>query len=249
MRVSRFRIRTLIAAVAALAVSLAAIRGASELWASALFSLVLGILGASVLAFVLRNGRERAGWLGSALFGWGHLVLVYGPWFDAHVAPYLITTKMLRVSHETLASLAPPRLEDSEIQTLARYVEATENALNVGNMEQALTYATTLARYAHYLDAGQRAALLRQIDRLPANDHEEVKAELKIPSAAFWKGPPGWGEYGDFSRIGQSLYTLVIALAGALLGRGLYRTGNSQRTSTEPAFANGSSSEPSVSEE
>jgi hypothetical protein len=61
------------------AVGVAALRFASELWAGVLLMPTLGVLGASVLAFHERTGSERAWWRGFVPFGWGHVALTMGP--------------------------------------------------------------------------------------------------------------------------------------------------------------------------
>jgi hypothetical protein len=77
MRLPRFAIAGLMGLV--VAVGVAALRFASELWAGVLLMLTLGVLGAAVLAFHERSGASRAWWRGFALFGWGYVVLAMGP--------------------------------------------------------------------------------------------------------------------------------------------------------------------------
>jgi hypothetical protein len=52
------------------------IRYASELWASALSTLLIVILLTAVICAILQRGSGRAGWLGFAVFGWGFFLLV-----------------------------------------------------------------------------------------------------------------------------------------------------------------------------
>src|SRR3954469_1750576 len=73
MGLFRFTIASLLGLVCFVAVAFAALRRADGLWDSALFTLTLGILLASVLLAVHRTDRRRAYWLGFALFGWTYL--------------------------------------------------------------------------------------------------------------------------------------------------------------------------------
>jgi hypothetical protein len=92
MRLPRFTIAGLMGLVVVVAVGVAALRFASELWAGILLMLTLGTLGAAVLALHERTGAKRAWWRGFALFGWGYLVLAMGPWVAEAIAPKLPTT-------------------------------------------------------------------------------------------------------------------------------------------------------------
>src|SRR5262249_2668962 len=87
----RFGIANLLGLVLFLAVACAALRAASDLWESLLFSLALGLLVASVLGAVHRTGGRRAFWLGFALFGGAYLLASLIPPVESR----LLTTKGL----------------------------------------------------------------------------------------------------------------------------------------------------------
>ncbi|MFI5461519.1 MAG: hypothetical protein ACHRXM_39505 [Isosphaerales bacterium] len=87
----RFTIASLLIVVLFLAVGFAALREASELWASGIFTLTLGVLLVSILLAVHRDSTRRAFWIGFALFGWGYL----GPSLVPSIESRLITTKAL----------------------------------------------------------------------------------------------------------------------------------------------------------
>jgi hypothetical protein len=99
MRLPRFSIAGLMGLVVVVAVGVAALRFATELWAGILLLMTLVVLGAAVLAFHERTGAKRAWWRGFALFGWGYVVLAMGPWASEAVAPHLPTTAGLDVLH------------------------------------------------------------------------------------------------------------------------------------------------------
>jgi hypothetical protein len=91
MRRFRFTIGGMLALVVFLAVSIAALREATDLWDSGVFTAALGVLLAAVLLAVHRTGRQRAFWLGFALFGWAYLAASLVPPAEAR----LLTTKGL----------------------------------------------------------------------------------------------------------------------------------------------------------
>jgi hypothetical protein len=91
MRRIRFTIASLLVVVLLVAVGFAALREASDLWESGLFTMTLAILLVSILLAVHRTESRRAFWLGFALFGWTYLGLSLVP----PIEPRLLTTKVL----------------------------------------------------------------------------------------------------------------------------------------------------------
>ena len=77
------------------AVGLAALRDASEIWAGIMLTLVLLILGTAVFGAIYSRGRQRAGWLGFAVFGWGYFMLAFGPGFSSELGNRLPSTRLL----------------------------------------------------------------------------------------------------------------------------------------------------------
>jgi hypothetical protein len=93
MRLPRFSIAGLLAFVLVCGLGLAALKAASGMWASvtvtvAAVALLTSIVGAA-------KGRNRAGWFGFAVFGWGYLVLNFMPGFKDVVQPHLLTTRFI----------------------------------------------------------------------------------------------------------------------------------------------------------
>src|SRR5438128_404667 len=91
----RFTIRTLMAFVVVLAVGLAGLRSATELWAGCLLLVTLGVLLAAVLGAIYTAGRSRAGWVGFSLFGLAYLALALTPIVPERLTGALPTTQAL----------------------------------------------------------------------------------------------------------------------------------------------------------
>lgn len=74
MRLPRYKIRTLLGVVLFVAIGVAALRAADDVWDGCLLGLTSLCLLTAVLLAVHRTDRRRAYWLGFALFGWTYLV-------------------------------------------------------------------------------------------------------------------------------------------------------------------------------
>jgi hypothetical protein len=75
VRTIRFPIAGLMLAVLDVAIGLAALRNASEVWAGVMFLFTCPLLCLAIVGAICRDGRRRAWRLGFALFGWGYLLL------------------------------------------------------------------------------------------------------------------------------------------------------------------------------
>src|SRR3954453_22282438 len=89
----RFTLAQLMAAVIFIGLGFAALRSASRLGASAVFTLTVAVLSAAILGAMARRGRARMPWAGFALFGWVYLGTTFGPWAAANgvLAPPYVT--------------------------------------------------------------------------------------------------------------------------------------------------------------
>jgi hypothetical protein len=85
MKRPRFTIASLLVLVLFLALGLAALRGATDLWDSGVLGVTLALLAVSLLLAVHRTGPGRAYWLGFALFGCGYLCLSLAPSIEARL--------------------------------------------------------------------------------------------------------------------------------------------------------------------
>lgn len=71
----RISLAQLLAIMIPIAIGLAAIASPSAFWEGAVFVLTLLVLFAAILGVIYRKGGERASWLGFSLFGWGFFLL------------------------------------------------------------------------------------------------------------------------------------------------------------------------------
>lgn len=98
----RFSIARLMGVILAVGLGMAALREASDLWAGIALSIVLVLLAGAILQVLHDQAARRAFWLGFALFGWGYLTLVSGPWFSEQLGPRLPTSILLEYIHQSV---------------------------------------------------------------------------------------------------------------------------------------------------
>jgi hypothetical protein len=103
MRRFLFTIGGLLAVILFAAVSIAALREATDLWDRGGFTLTAGLLLGSVLLAAHRTGRRRAFWVGFALFGWAYLGVSLIPPVESR----LLTTKGLAYLYAKVTRAAP----------------------------------------------------------------------------------------------------------------------------------------------
>lgn len=78
MRTIRVSIAGLMGTVGFFALGIAALKKASPLWSSAIFTAALALLCTMSVLAIARTGRRRITWGGAALFGWVYLVSAFG---------------------------------------------------------------------------------------------------------------------------------------------------------------------------
>lgn len=100
LRFFRFSLAGLFVAVFFVAFAVAALRFASHWWATATFTLTVGLLAVGLIGAMFRLGERRAFWTGFVLFGGGYLLLVFGPWLADFVGPNLVTNDVAALLHE-----------------------------------------------------------------------------------------------------------------------------------------------------
>lgn len=72
----RISVKGVLLAVAAVAVSCAALINANDVWAAVVYGVTLGCLFVAIVGAIFRRGHRRAFWAGFAVFGWGYFLLM-----------------------------------------------------------------------------------------------------------------------------------------------------------------------------
>jgi hypothetical protein len=109
MRRPRVSIAALMIVVLVVAVGTAALKVADEVWAGAMLTLTVGLLGVAVLGALFRRESRRAFCVGFALFAASYLA----PSIVEVTRPKLPTTKLLAHAHAKLAPDDGPVLSDA----------------------------------------------------------------------------------------------------------------------------------------
>ncbi len=76
----RISIRDLLTLVLFIGVGIAALRGATAIWASVMILAALGAICLATVGAALIRGAARPAWLGFAVFGWAYFLLCLSPW-------------------------------------------------------------------------------------------------------------------------------------------------------------------------
>lgn len=189
-------IRAFMGSIVVLAVELAALRNADEVWAGAMLTLAFGLLGVAVLCVAYTRGRERAGWFGFLTFGGGSLMLVFGPGFSEHVRPNLITTQAL----DYVQSRVDPTPAERVRKLVPKY-QYLKSQLTVFERNVRNPNDPALRALRDHV-----AKIEGQMDGSSPSDPNPWRALL-----------PGAMNAGAFLQIGHCLVSLLAGLAGAML--------------------------------
>lgn len=187
----RHSIAWLMIVILVLAVGIAALRNASDLWAGAMLLTTLGLLTIAIVGATYRRGPDRAWWYGFALFGWGYLTLSMGPWFADQIGLKLPTTQGLAYVH-------------------AIVVEQPQHVAVSGNVR--------LSQFGGTQVSGDQIVLSfadGSVTKYQASAGQTSPRFARLARSAF----PGAINFDAFLRVGHSLLALIVALLGAEIAR------------------------------
>jgi hypothetical protein len=207
--VRRFSIRTLMAVILVSAVGLAALRNANELWAGIMLLAVLIIVGMAILGAILLRGRDRAWWLGFALFAGGYLALAFTSLAAPVVMPKLATTHLLEYmySRATNSTGSRPSFEQLQIVRLegllAEQKYMKKLILNPNDLSLKL--------------------IQNKVNELSQRIGLPVNSTVSPDRTNAWQAIlPGAATYEDFERVSHALFALLFGLLGGLIAGWIY---------------------------
>jgi hypothetical protein len=191
MKRVRFTVASLLGLVLFAAVGTAALRAATDLWDSIVFSATVLVLLAAVLLAVHRTERKRAYWLGFALVGWVYLGVSLVP----PVASRLLTTAALGAVGEKLRQTVGNGMAFGDFDSDGHM------DIFVANTNGTITTLYQNKGNGTFVDVTAGSGL---------NAAKSFQTALAIA--------PG-GSPENFVRIGHSLFALVLAFLGGHLSR------------------------------
>jgi hypothetical protein len=191
-RFFRFSLRALLLSVAAMALALAAMRFANIAWASAVVTITILALLASMAVAAGRRGERRSFWIGFALCGSGYLAVITTS-LDPELVLKLATTQSIAFLrdkfHPGSDFQSAPVIGGGAFQVL---VQPPANSGALDEPDAPLPLLKSQER--SYFDPGSAA--------LPFQYSEDYKAMVE-----------------NFLLIGHCIWALIIAFVGGTLAR------------------------------
>jgi hypothetical protein len=235
MRRFRVSIAGLMALVLFVAVGVAALREASEVWSGVLFALTVAAMAFAGLRAAYRHEGQRAFWAGFAVFGSLYLVLAFAP--GAGSRPLLVSQKLLTWLHSKIAR---------DPQTMASVVFSnrvlTRNVYSESwTPPGTTTTVATLVETPRDLDGdGDIDAVVptpRQMTIAPLfGAYVPVPRQTAIaPLLAFTTV-----DSTTFVRVGHCLIALLVAMLGGGVARWQWAAGTRSAAPTTPEEPPGS---------
>ena len=210
-------------------VGLAALRNANEFWAGMMLLLALAAVGNAVLGGLFSRGRERAWWVGFAVFGGGYLIVSLFP-----LGAELPTTRALNYVHLRVVEVSTRDAALSQLISLrqSRFnlktkIRAAQDASPVPSTSTDLAIDPLLKSKA-LLD--RKIASVEQRVRKGAAHADIVSAadgavgdRLEEPTVDRWRAMfPGAANLDEFQRAGHSLFVLLAGLVGGMVATRFY---------------------------
>jgi hypothetical protein len=245
MGFARFSLRGLLGAIGLLAVGLACLMFASSPWADISVSITLGALTVALIGVAYRRGDRRAFWVGFAVCGWAYMALSSGSWFASDFRYHLVTTRLLRWAYPWLIpearqpanagaaqpsfNVANPELEEGlatvglhgPVDVLTKGDSKTPPSLVVEGVE--VGGSSKSGAGVRWVTLRVDADQFARLAEVPAGQAKFVlRRHLPGPLAAIRSNPPV--QEGDFLRVGHSLFALLCACVGGMVGRYFHAT-------------------------
>jgi hypothetical protein len=209
----QFSIRGLLVGVTITGVGIAALLRAGP-WPEALsFGAALCLLGSALLLVVYRRDERRAFWLGFSVFGWLYLAVLIYSWTpsansqaartDPLVESSLLTT---RLSHMAYNSLLPESKKQPHVPMMNGDGSAPMTVYYTTGDGQGLTATGTMPAPS---DGSSSTTMI---------------SLAFTPSGALMATNPDYVPIESFTRIGHTLWLLLIAAVGGKTCQIIYRT-------------------------
>jgi hypothetical protein len=195
----KLNIAALMTGMILVAVGLAALRNATDLWASLSFTLAVALMLSALVGSLV--GRGRAAWAGAGIFGWAYMAAAFGPW------PWL--------NHD---DLRPPRL------LTAYAVDRLEGKLG-GFRPRSVVFV---------LPGGVvNPSPGSQLFPLPLQGAISSGRDLSLDRGSPVISPVMRINTSPGQQVAHSLWSILAAAAGALIGRAVAGRDDRERSPDE----------------
>ncbi len=221
----RFSIAGQMGLVGLLAVGLAALKSANQLWTDLITTLVLGTLLFALLGLTHSTGAMRRFWSGFALFGWMYLILTQAPYFQRYVLKCSPGDGLLQYLHSKIATIQPPTTNS---ETVAIWVQPKDTYWVDGQIATDEKELRELVAAASSKKSSKTTWVYVDPNVDQMNIRRELQTVNQVTSATSLRMELSGNttlspEWSYFRRVGHSLFALVAGLIGGLLARFLLR--------------------------
>lgn len=205
----RFTILALMGLVLALAVSLAALRGANDHWAGGLLMATPLLFGLALIGALCGGERARSERIGFVVLGWGYFALAFLGLSEDNLAK-LPTSRLLHYVHEQVAGS----------RTFSVILTGTSTSASGGPAALTLTKAPATLDFT-----GTPYGLTRVTGVI-----DEAIATNARPANRWRAMLPGAANNAAFQAVGHCLFALLAGLLGAIVARRFERRRHTEAT-------------------
>jgi hypothetical protein len=186
--------------VSFIAVGLAALRNANEVWVGVLLLLTLSTLCIAFLGVLHRRGKERVWWSGFAVFACAYFLVAFGPF--AEMRPNLGTTQLIEYAR-------------SEMMYPLGNDESTLEELEI-NYQQAMRFPQFIPPAA--LESYRWILIEKKSTMVSGTLPPGIEARRRLRQFT-----PGVRNEKSFRTVAHCLFCLLAGLMGAFISARMYR--------------------------
>lgn len=218
----RFSLLAVMLAVLYVAVVLTALRYANELWAGAMFTLVLILLLTGTLAAIFHKERRRAFWVGFSLFGWTMFIVDTDMPYVQSVRFRLVDYTLLQKGHRSLSQW----LRGQQAGQLADGALLAQGAASAvyAELDHSESYPQFGPSVGPILPGSYPPSVGSYGPSAVGRPTRGSTAAYRIPAigASQQRRPtillPGVPDERSFLRVGHAAFTLLLAILGGAVG-------------------------------
>lgn len=207
----RISIKSMMWYLAFIAVGLAALRNANDVWVGVMLLLTLSALCIALLEVLHRRGNERVWWSGFVVFASTYFLVVFGPF--AEIRPNLGTTQLINyVRSEMMYPLGNDEMSLRQLET------GYQQAMQYAQMLRQFGDQEGLAAANESLDYYRWILIEKKSDLISGTLPPGIEARRRLR-----RFTPGVRNEKSFRTVAHCLFSLLAGLIGAVISSRMFR--------------------------